>query len=120
MRSPKYQDLRSDTETNDGGDSSHEDSSVTEYGYEGKANGWWHQDPTSKTKYAKFWTTLASFRSILDTILLLVILVLLVERTGRKETKPAEFEFAGDLTGFAPRCTSDQRRCREFPPRLTA
>jgi len=53
-----------------------------------------------------------SFRSVVDTVLLLVILGLVVERRwGRGSGNGNEngdgggkFEFAGDLTGFAPRC----------------
>ena len=46
----------------------------------------------------------SSWRWLLDTALLLVIVGLLLDRR-RQDGKPAQFEGAGDLTGFAPRGT---------------
>jgi len=59
------------------------------------------------------WARRASaLRLALDTVLLLVILGLLVERRGY--SRCGEHEFAGDITGFAPRCRCFLCR-RHFP-----
>ncbi|KAM7212464.1 protein of unknown function (DUF3328) domain containing protein [Rhypophila decipiens] len=119
MNSPQYHDLRKDLETNDVRHS-RDGSSLTEYDDEDKAHQHWQgsasgSSASTKTKCARFWETFKSFRSILDTVLLVVILVLLIERTGRQPAKPAEFEFAGDLTGFAPRFS---QQIKTFVPDL--
>ena len=48
---------------------------------------------------------LGAWRWLLDTTLLVVILVLAVERRSLLKAKDSHtYEFAGDLTGFAPTC----------------
>ncbi|KAM7207792.1 protein of unknown function (DUF3328) domain containing protein [Naviculisporaceae sp. PSN 640] len=97
MKSPKYSDLRNELERSNVG----QDHASQEDEFEQSEKGW--QREAKKSKCAGFWAIITSFRSILDSILLIVILYLLVDRRGRQEPKTAEFEFAGDLTGFAPR-----------------
>jgi hypothetical protein len=50
----------------------------------------------------RMWSAVASIRSLIDTVLLLVILGLVIERGSQK---PASFEVGGDITGFAPKST---------------
>ncbi|KAL2018655.1 hypothetical protein VTK56DRAFT_490 [Thermocarpiscus australiensis] len=53
----------------------------------------------------RIWSAVTSIRSMLDTVLLLVILGLLLERQWHRLP---QFEIAGDITGFAPRVFSQQ------------
>jgi hypothetical protein len=48
----------------------------------------------------RVWSALMSIRSLLDTVLLVIILGLLLERGWQK---PSWFEVGGDVAGFAPR-----------------
>jgi hypothetical protein len=52
------------------------------------------------TRRERIWSAVMSIRSILDTILLLVILGLVLDRRGEEQRS---FELNGDITGFAPR-----------------
>lgn len=89
------------------------DDSATEAGMSllSEEDGIWkgeeHKSQTrSKHGRIKQWSSLLfSTQGILNTILLLVILGLLVERRWHQE-RIGLFEAAGDLTGFAPRCKS--------------
>jgi hypothetical protein len=49
----------------------------------------------------RVWAAIMSIRSLLDTVLLLLILGLLLDRQGWRSSL---FEVGGDITGFAPRC----------------
>lgn len=56
-----------------------------------------------------FWSKFRRYRWVVDTALLLVIFGMLVEKRWKKymdKSSHHQYEFAGDLTGFAPRCTS--------------
>ena len=108
VHSPKYHDLRNDIETG-----SHPDPGYND----GMKEHDWHDDSTTgepapelrtTSRCARFWNRAMCFRSILDTVLLLVIVWLLLDRTERVN-KTAEFELAGDITGFAPQCQSRLR-----------
>lgn len=59
-------------------------------------------------------SALTSIRSLLDTVLLLVILGLVMDRQWRKSPS---FEIGGDITGFAP--SSEQRVWHSVPVGLT-
>ena len=48
------------------------------------------------------WRWLRRYRWMLDTILLLVIVGLLVEKRWQRHVKSHVYELAGDITGFAP------------------
>ncbi|KAK4233880.1 hypothetical protein C8A03DRAFT_47664 [Achaetomium macrosporum] len=48
----------------------------------------------------RLWSAVMSIRSLLDTVLLVVIVGLLLERGWQR---PARFEIGADITGFAPR-----------------
>jgi len=52
------------------------------------------------SKRQRVWSALMSIRSLLDTVLLVIILGLLLERGLQR---PAWFEVGGDVAGFAPR-----------------
>jgi hypothetical protein len=55
-------------------------------------------------------TTLKSHRWLLDTVLLLVVIALLLEKGWSTHGKSHYFEGAGDITGFAPECKHGQLR----------
>ncbi|KAH7138998.1 hypothetical protein B0J11DRAFT_515805 [Dendryphion nanum] len=58
---------------------------------------------TRKSRRRKgFWRKLRSYRWVVDTALLLVVVGLLVEKRW-KHHKSHKYEFTGDLTGFAPK-----------------
>ena len=67
-------------------------------------------DPESEIRPRKtgqkkgVWRKLRGYRWVVDTALLLVIVGLLVEKKWRHGKHNHKYEFAGDLTGFAPRC----------------
>ncbi|KZM26970.1 uncharacterized protein EKO05_0004751 [Ascochyta rabiei] len=50
----------------------------------------------------RFWRVLSHYRWLLDTTLLLVIVGLLAEKRWRRDHS-YQYEFAGDITGFAPK-----------------
>ena len=58
-----------------------------------------------ETRRNQFRSMLSSWRWLLDTALLLVIVGLLLDRRWQ-DPRHARFEGAGDLTGFAPRGTN--------------
>ena len=63
--------------------------------------------PRSRT----FWETLKRYRWLLDTSLLLVVVGLLLEKRQR-HSHGHQYEFAGDITGFALKCRSAQEAAR--------
>lgn len=58
-----------------------------------------------------FWRKLSGYRWLLDTSLLLVVIGLLLEKRWGYD-HVYEYEFAGDLTGFAPRCRGIQKAAK--------
>ncbi len=54
----------------------------------------------------RVWSALTSIRSLLDTVLLLVILGLVLDRGSQKQSW---FDVGGDITGFAPKSKSHRR-----------
>lgn len=68
--------------------------------------GHWDAEDLERSRQRKrrsIWHRLKPYRWMLDTGLLLVIVGLLAEkRLGHNHEH--HFEFAGDITGFAPRC----------------
>lgn len=62
------------------------------------------EDPRKQqTRKTILWRKLKRYRWLLDTTLLLVIVGLLMEKRW-KHDQDHRYEFAGDVTGFAPRC----------------
>lgn len=61
----------------------------------------WQQEGNSGCK-SRLWTTIKFTFWIINTALLLMIAALLLE--SREQKRFNSLEFAGDLTGFAPRC----------------
>ncbi|KAF2115911.1 hypothetical protein BDV96DRAFT_612495 [Lophiotrema nucula] len=66
----------------------------------------WDAEKTvrSRTRRKSVWTKAKRYRWVVDTALLLIIVGLLVEKRWKKHghQKKHQYEFAGDLTGFAP------------------
>ncbi len=56
-----------------------------------------------ESRKRRVWVAAMSIRSLVDTVLLLLILGLLLDRQGWRSSL---FEVGGDITGFAPRCKS--------------
>lgn len=109
MESPKYHDLRADP----GAKNPIEDTeSLTDY--EDDDDKAWSDDAMQdgsmarrrRTREKRVRSAVVSFRSILDTGLLLVILGLVIDRRRQSGDGKSLFEVAGDVTGFAPRCKS--------------
>lgn len=84
------------------------------------------------TRRARVLGVLNRFRWVIDGLLVALLVMLLVDRQwgggkAPKETQ-AQYEGAGDVTGFAPRCMSRQNlismlvcltlTCGQFPKRL--
>lgn len=90
----KYHDLALNNEDQDRSSSEADESLI------GDKSEW--QSAQRQTWRSRAWSRVTSNWWIIDTCLLLVILTLLVE--PRLQRTRNEFEFAGDLTGFAPRC----------------
>lgn len=70
----------------------------------------WEDDKTAqprRKKSTRIWKRIKAYRWMIDTALLLVIIGLLVERIP-KSLKGHRYEFAGDISGFAPECRSAQ------------
>jgi hypothetical protein len=67
----------------------------------------WEEDDDLKVRRQRAWRSLKRYRWVIDTTLLLVILGLLVDKTLQHDHSH-QFEFAGDITGFAPTCKSTQ------------
>jgi hypothetical protein len=107
MESPKYHDLRADPEAKH---SIEDTESLTDY--EDDEDKAWSDDamqdrPTARrrrTRAKRIRSAIVSFRSILDTGLLLVILGLVIDRRRQSGVGRPLLEVAGDVTGFAPRC----------------
>jgi hypothetical protein len=59
---------------------------------------------SQRTRRSSIWTKLKRCRWLLDTGLLLVIVGLLAEKRWT-HSHNHQYEFAGDITGFAPKCT---------------
>ncbi|KAK3352258.1 hypothetical protein B0T25DRAFT_477578 [Lasiosphaeria hispida] len=116
LQSPKYFDLRTQPPNPDHGHGHHDDDaaadasdSLTDWDGKEHLDAWSDEDTARnqplvlrrrKTRARKIREAVASLRSLLDTVLLLVILGLVLERRGQREGR---YEFAGDLSGFAPR-----------------
>lgn len=107
LASPRYSELRShadvDTENHDNPAT---DAADSVFGYEDEGKAWSDitaGDPERAERRAlrrrHICSALMSMRSLLDTVLLLVILGLVLDRRWRKS---AALEFGGDITGFAP------------------
>lgn len=62
-----------------------------------------------QTKRRSTWEGAKRYRWLLDTGLLLVIVSLLVEKRW-KHNHGHRYEFAGDITGFAPKCRRHQKQ----------
>lgn len=62
-----------------------------------------------QTKKRSIWSSVQRCRWLLDTGLLLVIVGLLVEKRLAHNDRH-EYEFAGDITGFAPKCRHQQEQ----------
>lgn len=108
MESPKYHDLRADPEAK----LPIEDTeSLTDYEDDEDDKAWSDdamQDGSMarrrRTRAKRIRSAIVSFRSILDTGLLLVILGLVIDRRRQSGEGRSLFEVAGDVTRFAPRC----------------
>ncbi|KAK3390161.1 hypothetical protein B0H63DRAFT_519395 [Podospora didyma] len=131
LRSPRYYDLHTDhreTMRNDltVSESADEPLMSPETGDSEKA---WSDvtaaDPQliksgRKSRLRRIWAAVMTGRSILDTVLLLIVLGLLLERSGglHKEEVPTpegtpQLESGGDITGFAPRIS---QQIKTFAP----
>lgn len=108
MESPKYHDLRANPEAKH---PIEDTESLTDY-QDDKDDKAWSDDALQdgsmmrrrKTRAKRIRSAIVSFRSILDTGLLLVILGLVIDRRRQSGEGRSLFEVAGDVTGFAPRC----------------
>ena len=108
MESPKYHDIRADAEAKD---ANGDIESFTDYEDDDKA---WSDDSVQdrstarrrRTRARRIRSAIVSFRSIVDTGLLLIILGLVIDKRRRDGDAKPMFEVAGDITGFAPRCKS--------------
>jgi len=116
LKSPKYHDLR-DREAHPAESPEENNSLMTDH--DGEVEKAWSDDTARdhpamvslrKSRRQKIKSAVMSFRSILDTVLLLVILALVVDRRWGASTR---LEFAGDLTGFAPRFS---QQIKKFAP----
>jgi hypothetical protein len=117
-RNQKYHEvgLHDDTHRNGNGDTMR-----AFIGHE-KGDLGWSDDGTATEmsmrtgKAARTWAAVLNFRSILDTVLLLVVLGLLLERRWQKSgthDSSHPFEGTGDITGFAPRFS---QQIKKFSP----
>lgn len=100
--SQEYRDLR--TAEYDGHDDSATEVSDTTPGHN-EEKGWkdgQHHDKHQGSKLRRLRTIDFSLRGLLDTVLLLVIVGLLLERRQSQEGY-GQLEGSGDITGFAPR-----------------
>jgi hypothetical protein len=99
-----YEEIDHDDSTTEVSDTQHDEQKV-----------WCLEDgslnPGSKirdqsSRMGRLGSSILSLRSLLDTVLLLVILVLLVDRRlNHRDERYGQFEASADLTGFAPRST---------------
>jgi hypothetical protein len=114
LPSPKYHELRTDADPEDRKKHDTDDDKAKSF-FEDEERAW--SDITAGdpgmaqrrlSRRRRIWMALMSIRSLLDTVLLLVILGLLLER-GWQRT--AWFEIGGDITGFAPRSTDMSSNC---------
>lgn len=63
------------------------------------------EDERSRRRRRPVWQRAKRYRWLLDTGLLLVIVGLLLEKRWM-HSRNHQYEFAGDITGFAPKCRS--------------
>lgn len=76
--------------------------------------GDWEVEGDMKPRQSKirtFWVKVKQYRWLFDTTLLLIIVGLLAEKRWR-DGQSHQYEFAGDITGFAPRCKNRQEVIR--------
>jgi hypothetical protein len=82
-------------------DNHHDSESITEVDF-------WDTDGDLKPflrRRRSIWSRLERYRWLLDTVLLLIIVGLLVEkRWNYDDQKTSRYEIGGDMTGFAPTC----------------
>jgi hypothetical protein len=64
----------------------------------------WRNGKGSDERRSCFFKALDTWRSVINTVLLVTILVLLLVR--QDVNKPEKKEIGGDLAGFAPKCES--------------
>ena len=78
--------------------------------------GDWEAEGDMKLRLSKrrsFWRSLKQYRWLFDTTLLLIIVGLLAEKRWRRGHSH-QHEFAGDITGFAPKCKSMQEVIKAY------
>jgi len=107
MESPKYHDLRANAEAKN---PIEDTESLTDYD-DAENDKAWSDDAMQdgsmarrRTRAKRIRSAIVSFRSIIDTGLLLVILGLIIDRRQQSGDSRSLFEVTGDVTGFAPRC----------------
>jgi hypothetical protein len=68
----------------------------------------WDLEEREKVRSKGVWQKIKTWHWALDTILIMVIFTLLVERRWKEFecTRGHTYELVGDLTGFAPQCRS--------------
>lgn len=108
LPSPRYLELRTHADVDDHAkENATSDQEGSLLGMEDEERAW--SDITARdpgmalrrvSRRQRIWSALMSVRSLLDTVLLVIILGLLLERGWQK---PAWFEVGGDVAGFAPR-----------------
>lgn len=122
LPSPRYLELRTHADVdNDAKENATSDQEGSLLGMEDEERAW--SDITARdpgvalrrmSRRQRIWSALVSIRSLLDTVLLVIILGLSLERGWQK---PSWFEVGGDVAGFAPRskdCTqSGLDRCKK-------
>jgi hypothetical protein len=106
--SPRYRELQADGEADDGSKhSTLSDRAEPFLGYEDEERAW--SDITARdpemanrrmARRQRIWAAVMSIRSLVDTVLLVVILGLLLEREWQR---PSWYEVGGDITWFAPK-----------------
>lgn len=108
LPSPRYHELHAHTDAEDGKkyDAKH-DQAESLLGIDDEGRSW--SDITAEdremvdrrlSRRQRIWSTLMSIRSLLDSVLLLVILGLVLDRGSQRQSW---FEVGGDITGFAPK-----------------
>lgn len=109
LPSPRYHKLQANTNANNGSKNDAASEKEESFQIEDEERAWSDitaRDPAMAERRAsrrrQIWSIVMSLRSLVDTILLLVILGLLLDREWQK---PSWFEVGGDITGFAPKST---------------
>ncbi len=108
LPSPRYHELHAHADVEDG-KKCHAKKDQTEslLGMDDEERAW--SDITAEdremadrllNRRQRIWSALTSIRSLLDTVLLLVILGLVLDRGSQKQSW---FDVGGDITGFAPK-----------------